>query len=195
MYIDTTSSSAASEIEHYLKPMARQCINFRLDYRQVSEMLKTVLVSVAESEFSIEGKSQTDSRISLLTGVHRKDVRRLLSREKTVLLSRQQSLISKLITVWLGTPELIGKGGEPKPIPRHPHPSHFTSFAELAGRLTSDIHARALWDECINSGIVALTDDGMVHLRQSPNLKLQSGTPNNGSKTANKDAHQQTASE
>jgi hypothetical protein len=164
MNIDTTSSSAASEIEHYLTPMARQCINFRLDYRQISEMLKTVLVSVAESEFTIEGKSQTDSRISLLTGVHRKDVRRLLSRDHNVMLSRQHGLITKLITLWLETPELIGKDGEPKPIPRHPHPSYSTSFTELAETLTSDIHARALWDECTNSGVVRLTDDGMVHL-------------------------------
>jgi hypothetical protein len=164
MYIDTTSSSAATEIEHYLKPMARQCINFRLDYRQISEMLKTALVSVAESEFTIEGKPQTDSRISLLTGVHRKDVRRLLSQDQNESLLRQHGLITKLITVWHETPELIGKDGEPKPIPRHPHPDHSTSFAELAETLTRDIHVRALWDECINSGIVCLTDDGMVHL-------------------------------
>lgn len=143
MYIDTTSSSAASEIEHYLKPMAQQCINFRLDYRQISEMLKTVLVSVAESEFTIEGKSQTDSRISLLTGVHRKDVRRLLSRDQNKTLSRQHGLITKLITLWLETPELIGKDGEPKPIPRHPQPGYSTSFTELAETLTSDIHARS----------------------------------------------------
>lgn len=164
MYIDTTSSSAATEIEHYLKPMARQCINFRLDYRQVSEMLKTALVSVAESEFAIEGKSQTDSRISLLTGVHRKDVKRLLSQNHNESLTRQHGLISKLITAWLETPELVGKDGEPKPIPRHPHSAYSTSFTELAGTLTRDIHVRALWDECINSGVVSLMDDGLVHL-------------------------------
>jgi len=164
MYIDTTSSSAATEIEHYLKPMARQCINFRLDYRQVSEMLKTALVSVAESEFTIEGKSQTDSRISLLTGVHRKDVKRLLSQNHNESLTRQHGLISKLITAWLETPELVGKDGEPKPIPRHPHSGYSTSFTELAGTLTRDIHVRALWDECINSGVVSLMDDGLVHL-------------------------------
>jgi len=169
MYIDTISSSAVTEIEHYLKPMARQCINSRLDYRQISEIFKTVLVSIAESEFTIAGKSQTDSRISLLTGVHRKDVRRLLSQvqnnqiqNKT--LSRQHGLITPIITVWLETPELIGKDGTPKPIPRHPQKGYPTSFTELAETLTRDIHVRALWDECINSGIVSLTDDGMVHL-------------------------------
>lgn len=164
MYIDNTSSSVATEIEHYLKPMARHCINVRLDYRQVSELLKTVLVSVAESEFAIEGKSQTDSRISLLTGVHRKDVRRLLNREQNKTLSPQHSLINKLIKTWLETPELIGKDGEPKPIPRNPHPEHRVCFNELAATLTRDIHVRALWDECINSGIINISDDGMVHL-------------------------------
>lgn len=164
MYIDNTSSSVATEIEHYLKPMARQCINFRLDYRQVSELLKTVMVSVAESEFAIEGKSQTDSRISLLTGVHRKDVRRLLNSDPKKMLSSQHSLINKLIKTWLETPELIGKDGEPKPIPRHPHPDYPISFNELAETLTRDIHVRALWDESVNSGIVSLSEDGMIHL-------------------------------
>lgn len=172
MYIDNTSSSVATEIEHYLKPMARHCINSRLDYRQVSELLKTVMVSVAETEFIIEGKSQTDSRISLLTGVHRKDVKRLLNREQTKTVSRQQSLVTKLIKTWLETPELIGRDGEPKPIPRYANPDYPTSFNALAETLTRDIHVRALWDECVNSGIVSMTDDGMVHLmagRQSRN--------------------------
>ncbi|WP_152604118.1 DUF6502 family protein [Methylotenera sp. G11] len=164
MYIDTRSSSAMTEIEHYLKPMARQCINSRLDYRQISEIFKTVLVSIAESEFTIAGKSQTDSRISLLTGVHRKDVRRLLSQVQNKTLARQHGLITQIITVWLETPELIGKDGTPKPIPRHPQKGYATSFTELAETLTRDIHVRALWDECINSGVVSLTDDGMVHL-------------------------------
>jgi len=107
MYIDTRFSSEMSEIEHYLKPMARQCINSRLDYRQISEIFNTVLVSIAESEFTIAGKSQTDSRISLLTGVHRKDVRRLLSqvqnktlfsniRKKFKVSTRQQAIVKAM---------------------------------------------------------------------------------------------------
>lgn len=166
MQIDTLSSSAVSEIEYYLKPMARQCINSRLDYRQVSELLKTVLVSIAESEFAIEGKSQTDSRISLLTGVHRKDVRRLLGHghDQQKVVQNQPSLIVKLIKKWHETPGLQDENGKTKPIPRYPHPNYLISFSELAETLTKDIHVRSLWDECVNSGIVRLADDGMVHL-------------------------------
>lgn len=164
MYIEKSSSSSVIELEHYLEPIARQCIDFRLNYRQVSEMLKTVLVSVAKSEFTIEGKSQTDSRISLLTGVHRKDVRRLLGSEQNKTMSRQHDLISKLIANWLGTSGLIAENGKPKPIPRYPHPKHLVSFTDLAESLTRDISARSLLDECINRDIVSLSKDGMVHL-------------------------------
>lgn len=164
MQIDTSSSSAVSEIERYLKPMARQCINSRLDYRQVSELLKTVLVSVAETEYAIEGKSQTDSRISLLTGVHRKDVKRLLKQDQQKMCLQQQSLIIKLVKKWRESPELQDENGKTKPIPRYPHPDYSISFTELAETLTRDIHVRSLWDECVNSGIVKMTYDGMVHL-------------------------------
>jgi len=164
MYVKTSSPTNVIELEHYLEPVARQCINFRLDYRQVSEALKTVLVSIAKSEFAIEGKSQTDSRISLLTGVHRKDVRRLLGRGQSKTISRRYGLITKLIALWLETPGLTDEDGKPKPIPHHPHPAHLISFTDLAESLTSDICARSMWDECINSGIILMAKDGMVHL-------------------------------
>ena len=159
-----TPSAITSALEHCLKPIARLCIHFGIDHRSLSELLKSAFVSVAKEEFKVNGKSQTDSRIALLTGVHRKDVRRLLGRVPEKSTGRQQSLISKLIAQWLTTPEFIDQDGAPKPIPRNPHPDYKTSFISLAETLTNDIHPRALIDECINRGIIKLTDDGMVHL-------------------------------
>lgn len=159
-----TPSSITSALEHCLKPIARLCIHFGIDHRNLSEMLKAALVTVAKEEFKVDGKSQTDSRIALLTGVHRKDVRRLLGRAPEKTTGRQQGLVANLIAQWLGTPELLDEHGEPKPIPRNPHPDYKVSFFSLAESLTNDIHPRALMDECITRGIVNLTDDGMVHL-------------------------------
>ena len=159
-----TPPSITSALEHCLKPIARLCINFGIDHRNLSEMLKAAFVSVAKQEFQVNGKSQTDSRIALLTGVHRKDVRRLLGRVPEKTTNRQQGLIANLIAQWLGTPELLNEDGEPKPMPRNPTPNYPTSFISLVETLTNDIHPRALMDECINRGIIKLTDDGMVHL-------------------------------
>ncbi len=163
MSIDTPSS-IISALEHCLKPIARLCIHFGIEHRNLSEMLKAALVSVAKDEFKVNGKSQTDSRIALLTGVHRKDVRRLLGRTPEKAAGRQQGLIANLIAQWLGTPDLVDQHGEPKPIPRNPHPDYKISFISMAENLTNDIHPRALMDECINRGIIKLTEDGMVHL-------------------------------
>jgi hypothetical protein len=127
-------------------------------------MLKGAFVSVANEEFKVNGKSQTDSRIALLTGVHRKDVRRLLGRAPNKANSRQLGLVANLIAQWLAIPELLDEDGDPKPIPRNPQPNHKVSFTSLAEALTNDIHPRALMDECVNRGIVKLTDDDMVHL-------------------------------
>lgn len=159
-----TPSSIVSALEHCLKPIARLCIHFGIDHRSLSEMMKAAFVSVAKDEFKVNGKSQTDSRIALLTGVHRKDVRRLLGRAPEKTTGRQQGLIANLIAQWLGMPELVDEDGEPKPIPRNPHPEYKVSFMSLVESLTNDIHPRALMDECINRGIIKLTDDGMVHL-------------------------------
>jgi len=159
-----TPPSITSALEQCLKPIARLCIHFGIDHRNISEMLKAAFVSVAKEEFKVDGKSQTDSRIALLTGVHRKDVRRLLGRAPEKTTGHQQGLIANLIAQWLGTPELLNQDGEPKSIPRNPHPDHKISFISLAETLTNDIHPRALMDECINRGIIKLNDDGMVHL-------------------------------
>lgn len=159
-----TPPSVSVAIAHCLKPVARLCIHFGIDFRTLSEMMKAAFVTVAKEEFKVNGKSQTDSRIALLTGVHRKDVRRLLGRAPEKSNTRQQGLVANLIAQWLGTPELIDDKGEVKAIPRNPQPDHKYSFIGLAGTLTNDIHPRALMDECLSRGIIKISDDEMVHL-------------------------------
>lgn len=159
-----TPPSIISALEYCLKPIARLCIHFGIDHRNLSEMMKAAFVSVANDEFKVNGKSQTDSRIALLTGVHRKDVRRLLGRAPQKSVTHQQGLVASFIAQWLSTPELVNEHGQPISIPRNPHPDYKISFMSLAESLTNDIHPRALMDECINRGIIHLDDEGMVHL-------------------------------
>lgn len=161
-----TPPSVSNAIELCLRPIARLCIHFGIDLRSLTEMMKVAFVHVAKEEFKVSGKSQTDSRIALLTGVHRKDVRRILGRAPDKATGRHQGLLANLIAQWLGTPELIDASGQVKPIPRNPDPDHKHSFITLAGSLTNDIHPRALLDECLNRGIVRIDVDDMVYLVQ-----------------------------
>jgi hypothetical protein len=49
----------------------------------VAELLKSLYVEVAARELTLEERPQTDSRVSLLTGVHRKEVSDCAARSRT----------------------------------------------------------------------------------------------------------------
>ena len=61
-----------------LRPLVRYLIGQGWTYPALCELLKAVFVAEAQGHHS-EGthRPTTDSRISLLTGIHRKDVKRL----------------------------------------------------------------------------------------------------------------------
>lgn len=64
-------------VEKILRPMVRVLLTHGLTYTWLTGLLKPIFVEVAMRDFHVPGKAQTDSRITLLTGVHRKDVKRL----------------------------------------------------------------------------------------------------------------------
>src|SRR6478735_10410648 len=60
-----------------LRPLVRLCIRSGMTFPALAQLLRELFVNVAEHEFALRGKDQTDSRVSLLTGIHRKEVGRL----------------------------------------------------------------------------------------------------------------------
>ena len=64
-------------VRKVLYPLVRLLLSFRIAFPQLAEILKSVYVEVANDEFKLPKKKQTDTRLSLLTGIHRKDIKRL----------------------------------------------------------------------------------------------------------------------
>ena len=128
------------------------------------ELLKQVLVDVAIRDFPVEGKRTTDSRISVLTGVHRKDVRRLReTQDDRTDVPKRVSLGMQLVNAWMTDPALLDDEGHPRPLPRGPARG-VVSFDELAGRISGgDVRPRAILDELARLEVVAVRDDE-VHL-------------------------------
>ena len=131
----------------------------------LSRLLKTVYVEVATSEFPVPDKAQTDSRISLLTGVHRKDVKALRERRRTaepppLALSRN----AHLIAAWTGAADYLDERGRPRPLPRQKQPDGRVSFESLVASVSKDIRPRAVLDEWLRLGLVRVDDANLVHL-------------------------------
>jgi hypothetical protein len=102
-----------------LRPLVRLCIRSGMTFPALAQLLRELFVNVAEHDFALEGKEQTDSRVSLLTGIHRKEVARLRGAGAPVNETPAAvSLTSAVIARWLAAPEFTDAKGEPLALPR-----------------------------------------------------------------------------
>jgi hypothetical protein len=129
----------------------------------LANLLKGLYVDVAEREFALEGKAQTDSRLSLLTGIHRKEVKRLRAgRAPGYAPPSSVSLGARLVAHWTGSPAFLDAEGRPRPLPRSS--ADEPSFEQLVASQSTDIRARAVLDEWQRLGVVQIDEEGWVHL-------------------------------
>lgn len=149
-----------------LKPLVRLAIGAGLTYPRLSDLLKRLYVEAAEETFRLDDKAQTASRISLLTGVHRKDVKRLREEAAAPLpggAPAPLSLAAQLIGAWLAEPGTTDEEGKPLPLPRSA-PEGALSFEALARSVSLDVRPRAMLDELVRLGAAKLGEDDTVRL-------------------------------
>lgn len=170
---DNTASQAAGAppaslikaLRRLLRPLVRLLLANGISYPSLASLLKSVFVEVAAEEFFIEGKPQTDSRISLLTGVHRKDVKRLhhgvLAREAP---PAAVSLGAQLVARWTGVPQYLDEEGRPRPLARLASEGGALSFEGLVESVSKDIRSRVVLEEWLRLGVARIDEEGRVYL-------------------------------
>ncbi len=141
-----------------LRPLVRLMLARGVSYPMLSEHLKRLFVEVAEQDFRLDGKENTDSRVSLITGVHRKDVRRLRGGADAAAeaMPESVSLGGQLVALWLGRAPFHDGEGRPLPLPRLASAGGEASFEALVGRVSKDIRSRAVLDEWLRLGVVQI---------------------------------------
>jgi hypothetical protein len=120
-------------------------------------MLKQVYVEVAADSFHLEGKPMTDSRISMLTGVHRKDVRMLRERGVPATAPPAPGVGATVIGRWLGDPRYALPDGRPRPLPRSAAKEE-ASFNGLVHEVSADVRPRTVLDELVRQGLVQIDE-------------------------------------
>lgn len=150
-----------------LRPLVRLLVRCGVTFPALSDLLRELYVQVAETDFALDSKLQTDSRINLLTGIHRKEVRRLRGAGAQVsVMPTALSRASLIVAVWLSAKPFVGADGAPLRLPRAGPPDE-PSFEALVASVTRDVRPRAVLDELLASGIVDIDADGTVALRDN----------------------------
>lgn len=153
-------------LQRLLRPLVRLLLAKQITYPYLITLLKSLFVDVAAHEFPLAGKNQTDSRLSLLTGVHRKDVRRLLTEATEIAPPPANvSLGARLIARWNGEVDYLDPQARPRPLPRLAQGEGIASFERLVSEESKDIRPRAVLDEWLRLGLVEIDADDRVCLR------------------------------
>ncbi len=156
-------------VARLLRPLVRLLIRSGITFPVLADMLRGLYVEVAtKDELPAEGR--TDSRITLLTGVHRKEVRRLRLLESwTTVIPPAVSLGSQVIARWLGSKAYVDRKGRPLVLPRVAA-GHAPSFESLVASVTTDIRPRAVLDGLLGQRAVTLDAQDRVHLEAAAYL-------------------------
>lgn len=161
--LSKTQSLLLATFRKLIKPMVRLFLSKGVTYPLLLEEIKRSFVEVADEEFRIAGKAQTDSRLTLLTGVHRRDVHRIRT-EATLDSTAKPNFSAQIITQWLANPRYQDSQGQPKPLPRSQKTDDTESFESLVASISKDIRARPVLDEWLRTEMVSIDDEDRVQL-------------------------------
>jgi hypothetical protein len=158
------ASKLHASMARLLRPLVRLCIRSGMTFPALAQLLRELFVNVAEQEFALKGKSQTDSRVTLLTGINRKEVARLRGagapvNETPTTLSRTSAIMAH----WLAAPEFTDAKGDPLPLPRTAG-GEAPSFELLVASITKDVRPRAILDEWLDRKLVTINGDDAIVL-------------------------------
>lgn len=146
-----------------LRPLVRIMLRSGVTYKAFAEVLKGVYVEIAQAEFRIPGRKQTDSRIAVITGLSRKEVSRVGSLDlpydapNPVIYNRA----ARVISGWTLDPDFLDEEGNPKPLMLDEGENNFASLVRLH---SGDAPPRAILDELERVDAVAYDEDGKLRL-------------------------------
>jgi hypothetical protein len=143
--------------------LARVLLRHGVPLAAFVELAKHAYVEVAFRDFGIPGRKMTVSRASLLTGLTRKEVQRLVDSPADMDsgFSSPHNRAARVVAGWVRDAEFHGADGQPMPLAVD---DGHASFTALVRRYSGDVPSRAVLDELVRVGTVEREEDGRIRL-------------------------------
>ncbi len=144
-----------------LQPLASFLLKCGLTWREFADISKSVFIQVAGNEYGIKGRPTNVSRMSILTGISRKEVsrQRAMLKEKTPMLPSKTTDATRLLSGWHQDADFVDPVGAPKKLPLE---GDGASFDALCRRYGGDIPPSAMLKELKRVKAVVENRDGSL---------------------------------
>jgi hypothetical protein len=149
-----------------VRPIVRILLRCGVTWKEIAELLKAVYVDVASADYGKRGRPANASRVAMLTGLSRRDVKRArdrLARAAPDALApiAKMNHASRVLTGWFQDPDFVDAKGKPRLLafdgPR--------GFDVLVKRYAQDIPSTALVKELKAVGAVEATPQGRLRAK------------------------------
>jgi hypothetical protein len=146
-----------------LSPLIRILLRNGVPLGAFADLAKWAYVDVAFREFGIKGRKQTTSRVSVLTGLSRKEVSRLRSMEalSDAVNVDRYNRAARVIGGWITDRRFTDKTGRPLALPFE---RGEVSFSDLVRHYSGDVPSRAILDELVRVGLVEVESNDSIRL-------------------------------
>lgn len=134
-----------------LRPLAELALAHGVPFQAAQALFRQAYVDAACAVSQDALPHRRVSKISTATGLHRREVSRLLQTDAPAA-PPPRSLPVELFTRWLADARCRNTQGQPMALPRQ---GDFPSFEALAKSVTRDVHPRSLLDELVRLKLVA----------------------------------------
>lgn len=146
-----------------LRPLARALLRAGIGYREFAEITKSAFVDVATTDYGIRGRPTNISRVAVMTGLTRKEVRRLRNKadsgDETDIARPMPMAI--ILHRWFTDGDYLGANGKPRELA---FDEESNSFSELVRKYGGDIPPGAMRTELKRINAIEETNDGKLRV-------------------------------
>lgn len=146
-----------------IRPVVRVLIHNGVTYSEFCKLAKAEFVEVCANDFGLQGRPTNMSRIATMTGIDRKEVKRvkdaLEQNDPVAETQNAQDRLTRILSAWHQDADYLSDAGEPIILAADIE-SERLSFPGLVKRYGGDIPVSTILKELIGSGCVEKTSSG-----------------------------------
>lgn len=150
-----------------LVPLVRILLRNGITFNEISEVIKGAYARVAATDFAVPGRPMSYSRISITTGMARRDIERVLGEEDRLrrALESNASRIANVLQGWHNDPEFMGPYGFPRDLAFEREVGGGQSFGDLVARYAADIPPQLMVEELMRVGAATIAEEsGLIRV-------------------------------